>query len=109
MNMALTRDGMIQALTPPLSLNVSPLVVDFCNQSDARHQALRRAASRLADAAVTGQSFANMVSTADFAVLKAFVAYADGEFALAGVCRRDSAVDQQYSPNETDPRDRVRL
>lgn len=96
--------GLTQTLSncarPAPSINIVPTVIDFGNQSAARLDALARAGSRISDAVHGGQRYAQMMSPADFAVLKAFVQYADGEFALLGAgFRRDDKPDEQHSPD----------
>lgn len=98
------RDGMIAALSncarPAPSINIVPSVFDWGRQSSARLDALARAASRISDAVYGGQMYAQMLSPADFAALKDFVRYADGEFALIGAgFRRDDKPDEQHSPD----------
>lgn len=96
--------GLTQALSncarPAPSINIVPAVIDFGNQSATRLDALARAGSRISDAVHGGQRYAQMLSPADFAVLKAFVQYADGEFALLGAgFVRDDKADEQHSPD----------
>lgn len=100
--LATTFAGLTTALSncarPAPSINITPTVLDFGNQSSARLDALARAASRISDAVYGGQMYAQMLSPADFAVLKDFVRYADGEFALLGAgFRRDDKADEQHS------------
>ena len=60
----------------------------------------RAAAGAISDAVHSGQMYAQMLNPADFAVLKDFVRYADGEFALIGAgFRRDDKPDDQHSPD----------
>ncbi len=95
-----TRDGLIRALTPAPSINIVPTVLDFGGQSTARLASLARAAGKVADAVHSGQMYAQMLNPADFALLKAFVQFADSEFALVSAgFRRDTKTDEQHSPD----------
>lgn len=91
------------------SINITPSVLDFANQNARKIDALGRVGSALERAAYFGGASVAMLSPEDFAVLKAFVEFADGEFALAGVALRDSAVDQPFSRDESHHRDQERL
>ncbi|RUV65197.1 MAG: hypothetical protein E5X35_11650 [Mesorhizobium sp.] len=92
------------------SINIAPSVIDFGQQKAERLAALARAAGKISTSVHGGNRYAQMLDPGDFAVLKAFVAYADGEFALSQVTRRDDLVDFQHSPDGySDYRDREKL
>ena len=95
------------SLTPPRQVNVAPIVRDFAGISIPRRQAIARAAARISEAASDGPGC--FVSRADFAVLCEFIAYARPDFDLAEIARRDSAVDQPHSPDESHFMDRERI
>ena len=96
---------------PAPSINIVPTVLDFANQSAERLTNLGRAADNIVTAAYGGQRYAAMMSAEQFAALKAFVQYADGEFALAEAgFVRDTKTDQQQTPDGyTHHLDRERL
>ena len=93
----LTLRGMIRAMTTPKAINIGPTVIDFGQQSGPRLSALARAGGAIQSAAVGGMAYAQMLSVSDFEQLKAFVAYADSEFALLGQVSRDDIPDRQVS------------
>lgn len=83
--------------TRPVSINIGPSVQDFFGNDGYRMGKLQSAADKLIGAAIAPGQYAHMLNADDFAILKAFVAYLDSEFAIAGPCRRDDAADQQQS------------
>ena len=102
--LATTFAGLTTALSncarPAPSINIAPSLADFANQSADCTAKLGRAADSIVRAAYGGQRYAAMMNPAEFAALKAFVQYLDGEFALLGAgFRRDDKPDEQHSPD----------
>jgi hypothetical protein len=88
----------VSAFSFPKSINIVPMVMDFGGQSEPRLQALARAADRVMASVHGGMRYAQCLSTADFAMLKEFVVFAESEFALASAgAVRDNKPDAQKS------------
>lgn len=97
----LTLAGITNALAPatkPVQLNIVPAVLDFGGQSTPKLAALARASEKVSGAVHGGTAFSQVLSAADFAVLKSFVDSIAPEFALATAgFGRDVKTDQQHS------------
>lgn len=91
--------GVLAKATRAPSINIGPSVKDFFGCDGAAMSHLQSVAQTLVGASIEPTRFVHMVNAEDFAILKAFVTHLDSEFAIAGVCRRDTATDQQRSPD----------
>ena len=79
---------------PEPSLNITPVVLDWGNQDNHRLLALASAARAIAETVCAGRGYGKTVKQSEFDALKAFVQYADGDFALIGICRSERDVDE---------------
>jgi hypothetical protein len=93
----------------PTRINITPAVSDFAGQNSRVLDAICRIGNAFELAAYVGSNSAAMLNADDFELLKRLVEHLNGEFAIAGVLRRDTAVDQQHSPDESHFLDRERI
>lgn len=97
--LATTFADLTRALTPVKRISVSQAMQDFAGIDEAPRQALGRVATAIEAAAYGGTAYAANISEADFRVLEDFTDFLRGDFELVGVARRDTAPDQQHSPD----------
>jgi hypothetical protein len=98
-----------RAAEPVKRISVSQALQDFAGIDAAPRQALGRVANAMQAAVHGGTAYAANVTEADFRVLEDFTDFLRGDFELVGVARRDTAPDQQHSPDESHFLDRERL
>ncbi len=78
-------------------ISMGDLVAEFCQQDAYSMAALRRAADAILIPTLDRRGGGSFMSTADFAVLKEFLAFAEPEFAAVGILTRE-----QFKPDLTE-------
>lgn len=91
------------------NVNIAPIVSDFIGCDATKLTKLGYVAEKVSRAAYAGPAYASMLTAEEFAVLRSFIAFAESDFALAGVVKRDDVVDQPHSPDESHFLDREKV
>lgn len=108
---AAVTDTLQQVARPSPSVNVTVGILDHCGQNAWLISKIGRAASNITEAAYLGSTSARYVRLDELEALEKLIASlkADAELQQIGLARLDAEMDQQFSRDESDYRDRERI
>lgn len=107
--LSLTFTDQTRALTPVKRVSVSQAMDAYAGMDADRRRSLGSVANAIAAAAYGGTFYAITATEDEVRILADFADLLLGDIELVGVARRDTAPDQQHSPDESHFLDRERL
>ncbi|PSJ60792.1 hypothetical protein [Pseudaminobacter soli (ex Li et al. 2025)] len=97
--LSVTFTDLARALTPVKRVSVSQAMDAYAEIDAERRDALGRVASAVQIAVSGGTFYVASITETDFRIWKDFTDFLSDEFEMVGVARRDTAPDQQHSPD----------